>query len=121
MGQILLYPPNVKGWDGGEAWLNSATVLSRENFASALVQSPQMASSNSWLTQYGSMKPDVVAQHLVGTILQGDASPASLGKIESYLNGDGTSALGMLSYENFDERVRGAAYLTMAMPAYQLA
>jgi len=26
----------------------------------------------------------------------------------------------MLSGENYEERVRGAAYLTMAMPAYQL-
>jgi hypothetical protein len=28
--------------------------------------------------------------------------------------------MGGLSGENVDERVRGAAYLTMAMPAYQL-
>jgi hypothetical protein len=38
----------------------------------------------------------------------------------SYLSGSDQAALGMLSAENFDERVRGAAYLTMAMPAYQL-
>ena len=37
MGQILFSPPNVKGWDGGAAWLNSQTLLTRENFASGLV------------------------------------------------------------------------------------
>ena len=31
------------------------------------------------------------------------------------------AALAALSGENADERIRGAAYLTMAMPAYQLA
>ena len=33
MGQMLFYPPNVKGWDGGADWLNSDTMLTRENFA----------------------------------------------------------------------------------------
>jgi uncharacterized protein (DUF1800 family) len=33
MGQSLFAPPNVKGWDGGVAWLNSATLLARHNFA----------------------------------------------------------------------------------------
>jgi uncharacterized protein (DUF1800 family) len=36
MGQLLFAPPNVKGWPGGRAWLNTATVLARDNFAGAL-------------------------------------------------------------------------------------
>jgi hypothetical protein len=59
-------------------------------------------------------------RYLTDTILQGDASPTSLANLEAYLDGHGTSANGMLSGENFEERIRGAAYLTMAMPAYQL-
>ena len=57
---------------------------------------------------------------LVGTLLQGDASPASAARVQAYLDGSDTSALGQLSGENYEERMRGAAYLTMAMPAYQL-
>ena len=30
MGQQLFAPPNVKGWRGGQAWLNTATMLARE-------------------------------------------------------------------------------------------
>ena len=37
MGQDLFFPPNVKGWDGGPAWINSATMLERINFASRIV------------------------------------------------------------------------------------
>ena len=37
MGQQLFAPPNVKGWPGGQAWLNTSTVLARVNFAQALV------------------------------------------------------------------------------------
>lgn len=33
LGQELFAPPNVKGWDGGKAWLNSATLLLRNNLA----------------------------------------------------------------------------------------
>jgi hypothetical protein len=36
MGQPLFAPPNVKGWPGGRAWLNTATMLERDNFAAAL-------------------------------------------------------------------------------------
>ncbi|OHX19021.1 DUF1800 domain-containing protein [Chromobacterium sphagni] len=32
LGQDLFAPPNVKGWPGGEAWINSATLLTRKQF-----------------------------------------------------------------------------------------
>jgi uncharacterized protein (DUF1800 family) len=36
MGQTLFAPPNVKGWPGGTAWLNTSTILARHNFAHAI-------------------------------------------------------------------------------------
>jgi uncharacterized protein (DUF1800 family) len=33
MGQRLFAPPNVKGWPGGRTWLNTSTLLARNNFA----------------------------------------------------------------------------------------
>jgi hypothetical protein len=36
LGQPLFAPPNVKGWPGGRAWLNTSTVLQHDNFAAAL-------------------------------------------------------------------------------------
>lgn len=30
LGQNLFNPPNVKGWPGGDAWINSSTLLSRK-------------------------------------------------------------------------------------------
>jgi len=32
MGQNLFSPPNVKGWPGGETWINSSTLLARKQF-----------------------------------------------------------------------------------------
>jgi len=37
MGQDLLEPPNVKGWDGGRTWLSTNWLLERQNFAVGLV------------------------------------------------------------------------------------
>ena len=37
MGQTLFGPPNVKGWDGGRAWITSATLLLRYNLAGYMV------------------------------------------------------------------------------------
>jgi uncharacterized protein (DUF1800 family) len=119
MGQILFYPPNVKGWDGGAAWLNSQTMLTRENFASALMA--KMGDAPWMQHAMQSMDPASASRALTATILQGDVSPASTTQLAAYLNGTNVSALAALSGENADERIRGAAYLTMAMPAYQLA
>ncbi len=32
MGQNLFSPPNVRGWPGGEAWINTQTLLARKQF-----------------------------------------------------------------------------------------
>ena len=37
MGQILFAPPNVKGWDGGKAWITTSTLLFRYNLANYLI------------------------------------------------------------------------------------
>jgi len=37
LGQDLFAPPNVKGWDGGLAWITTNTLLARYNYAATLV------------------------------------------------------------------------------------
>jgi uncharacterized protein (DUF1800 family) len=36
LGQELLHPPSVKGWDGGREWINDGTLLLRMQVAAAL-------------------------------------------------------------------------------------
>jgi hypothetical protein len=38
LGEELFNPPNVKGWDGGIAWITTNSLLDRYNFAAALVE-----------------------------------------------------------------------------------
>ena len=37
LGQDLLLPPNVKGWDGGLSWITTSNLLNRYNYAGFLV------------------------------------------------------------------------------------
>ncbi len=38
LGQDLFAPPNVRGWPGGEAWINSSTLLVRKQMAERLLR-----------------------------------------------------------------------------------
>jgi len=118
MGQRLFFPPNVAGWPGGKNWLTSGTMIARQNFLTRLLDS-QAPAGSSWL-QGLPVASSPAARQLAQRILQGDAAPEALFELESYLSGAGTAVLAPLSVENYDQRVRGAAYLAMATPAYQL-
>ncbi len=41
LGQDLFDPPNVKGWDGGRAWITTGQLLARYNVALAVVGEPE--------------------------------------------------------------------------------
>lgn len=38
MGQQLFEPPNVKGWDGGRAWISTSSLFVRYNFAGMITR-----------------------------------------------------------------------------------
>lgn len=64
MGQQLFQPPNVKGWDGGERWINTATVFSRYNFCGSVVhgragkkQLGMMMKMSAGAEEFGFVKP----------------------------------------------------------------
>jgi uncharacterized protein (DUF1800 family) len=41
LGQDLFAPPNVKGWPGAEAWINSATLLQRKQMLERLFRAQE--------------------------------------------------------------------------------
>ena len=38
IGQAVFFPPNVKGWDGGRAWMNSSTLVGRANLVHQMIR-----------------------------------------------------------------------------------
>ena len=52
LGQGLLYPPSVKGWDGGRTWINSSTLLGRSNLVRQLITSDKTRFGKQPLQKY---------------------------------------------------------------------
>jgi uncharacterized protein (DUF1800 family) len=78
-GQSLFHPPNMKGWDGGRAWVSSATLLARSNATSDLVWGNRSMGipafdPESWASGNRVAAGDV-ARCLADLLLQGDLAP----------------------------------------------
>ena len=52
LGQLVFYPPNVKGWSGGKTWINSSTLLGRANLVRSVVENPQTRYGETTLVEY---------------------------------------------------------------------
>jgi uncharacterized protein (DUF1800 family) len=68
LGQGLLYPPSVKGWDGGRTWINSSTLLGRSNLMRRLITSQttrfSRLSLRDFLSARGLQKPEDMLSEL---------------------------------------------------------
>jgi uncharacterized protein (DUF1800 family) len=42
MGQNLMSPPNVKGWPGGETWINTTTLLARKQYLDRVTRAGEL-------------------------------------------------------------------------------
>jgi uncharacterized protein (DUF1800 family) len=78
-GQSLFYPPNVKGWDGGRAWISSASVLARANWAADLVwgnpaRAMEPFEPAAWAASHG-IAPDRTVPRLADLLLQDGIAP----------------------------------------------
>ncbi len=121
LGQALFRPPNVKGWDGGRAWINASTLLQRYNLAAAY------RGEGGRLARHAMPNVDFTA--LVGDALQKDASAVvdALGRRLHGSEPTGKERQSFVSFwieernkQNPDNALRALARLMMSTPRYQL-
>lgn len=125
MGQDLFQPPSVKGWDGGRAWINTATLYVRQNALVYLITGtrPSAFRAQADETNYdpahlathlgdAARDPEAVAEYLLRFMLGVPPAPERRDVVTKILaNGGG----------DIDrERLLGALCLISAMPEYQL-
>ena len=124
MGQQLYNPPNVAGWPGGRAWLNSGTWIERLNFANGLTSARGLGplaafDARRHLEEQGLRRADEVVEHFLGLLVDGRTTEPARRVLRDYLGvSPGTDLTA--DRRRLDERVRGLVYLVMAMPEYQL-
>jgi hypothetical protein len=115
-GQSLLEPPTVKGWDGGRAWLNSATVLTRAHLLQGLCQGGGKLGpgvpAGEILASHKLRDAAAATDFLLDVLVQTDVPEGVRGKLLAYAGGAGA---------DIDEAgFRGLAQLVMGLPEYQL-
>jgi uncharacterized protein (DUF1800 family) len=132
MGQNLLHPPSVKGWDGGETWLNGQTLLYRQNLALALctqdaryIRRPtpdSVADPADLLRKHGVSGDAAAVEFLVSLFLQGDVAGETRSRLVNYFKGARTQKPPV--YWTADDTARHPAravcHLVLTLPEFQL-
>src|SRR5262249_13233912 len=127
LGQGLLAPPSVKGWDGGPARLNAQTLLGRNSLALALTSSEDSRFGSRCdpaevLTRHGAKTDAERVDFLLKLFLQGDVPDAARDKLLDYLKA--TKDVKFPAYWSADDianhRTRAVTHLVLTLPEYQL-
>jgi uncharacterized protein (DUF1800 family) len=138
LGQELLAPPNVKGWDGGLSWITTNTLLARYNQAAILVdgqgdlgahgqrpaqkQAAAMANAaardmapvnvNSIVGEWERHDSATLISALKNRFVPGQLSPEHRDVLDAYLANRS---------ELTDQDIRHVIRLLMSTPEYQIA
>ena len=121
-GQVPFYPPNVAGWPGGAAWMNSGSLLARANGANQLLFGKTSFDVGQYLDQNQIATAGDLVDHLLTLLVDGqvpDATRSTLVDYASAGNGD-TASLTAIPVAKRDAQVRGTTYLIMSGPEYHL-
>jgi uncharacterized protein (DUF1800 family) len=124
MGQDLLNPPDVSGWRGGAAWINSSTLFERFNWGNRLAMGrdstkPYFVDVPAQLQAHTVSSSDGLVNYYLGLLVDGDVTPEARQALVDYLN-----AAGPLALDNgaaLDLKARGLVHLALATPTFQLA
>lgn len=127
MGQDLLAPPTVKGWDGDKAWLTTTTVINRFNFARDLApgynnQPSAALAPKQLIADFGIDSAEKLVDHMLQRFGPLEVSAEAKAKLVEYVKAP-EQAKGPVfpAPQAWDGKVRGVAHLVMALPEFQLA
>ena len=127
LGQHVFFPPSVKGWDGGQAWLNGHTILARQNLALALTSTEDLRfgrrTDPAALAIKQGLKSDTeTVDFFLRLFLQGDVPAQSRKKLLDYAARSRKSAVPAYWTEEdaADHRVRSLCHLVLTLPEFQL-
>lgn len=127
LGQNVFFPPSVKGWDGGQAWLNGQTLLYRQNLALALTSTEDsrflMKTDPAALARrQGKTRDEEVVDFFLQLFLQGDVPPSSRSRLMEYMTRATRQNLPFYwtDEDAANHRIRSLAHLVLTLPEYQL-
>lgn len=125
MGQILLEPPSVFGWDWETSWLSSSTLLARYQFATDIIAARGTGSTSfrpEKLIDLTLTDPGAIVDAVTGILgVTDQLSAADRSALITYLTDGNPSASVNLNDQNFRTlKLNGLFGLVLQSPAYQL-
>lgn len=123
MGQVLLEPPTVFGWDWESSWISSTTLLARYNFARDIVSSRGAGKFRpEKLVDLDLTVPSQILEAVTDALgVTDQLSDADEAELIAYLTDDGTNpTLDLNDYDVRNAKLHGLFALVMESPAYQL-
>lgn len=135
MGQTLFDPPNVAGWPGDQLsanWLNSGAWMTRLNYLDALLVRGSLtgkASASAFnlqqiVTANRLSTPEEFVDHFSDFLLDGPLAADRRAQILNYFTAAGNGSRQWITLAGGKSyplnRMRGALYLLLASPEYQL-
>jgi uncharacterized protein (DUF1800 family) len=128
MGMFIYNPPDVSGWDWGTAWIGSATLLERLNFANQLTS---IRGENArfgldpvaFLQRLNATTPTQIVDRALDVLVEGDVPPETREALVAYLNNGYTGRPEEFTRDaaRVDRTIRGLVHLIMSTPIYQMA
>ena len=115
MGQQLLEPPDVAGWDLGKTWFSTGAMLARMNFAAQLTTNQRFALRDAF-RPVGST-PDAVLSEALDRLMPADYADSSRTALMDYLRSGGTWSG---SDAQLLVKVPGIVHLILGSGEYQL-
>src|SRR5262245_408698 len=126
MGQNVFHPPSVKGWDGGQTWLNGQTLLFRQNLALDMCRRPagdqQPATAFAVAQAHGMKSDEELAGFFLDLFLQGDVPEETRKKVCDYAKSARTQKVPSYwtKQDVAEHRVISLCHLVMTLPEFQL-
>jgi uncharacterized protein (DUF1800 family) len=128
MGQDILNPPNVKGWDGGPLWMNTTTLLARYNFAKFILNDGALVDAESARARSyppkldhllaGAQTAEESVDRLTATLLGEKLSGEKRAVLVNVLHSGGQTF--DPSTPEATSKLRSLAYLIASTPNFQL-
>jgi uncharacterized protein (DUF1800 family) len=114
MGQILLEPPDVSGWDAGQTWFSTSAMLARMNFASSLATNQKFNLATA--AKSAARTPEALLSFLTDALVGVPFDSSTMSELSNYLRATGAWTG---SDVQLQAKAPGLVHLIAGSPEYQ--
>jgi hypothetical protein len=131
LGQNLFNPPSVKGWDGGQTWLNGQTLLTRQNLALTICETRQRRTDEDrdsaplptlLANQYSKNDDGETVEFFLKLFLQDDVPAATRRRLRGYAAQARKQSypVDWSEQTKAEHQLTSVCHLALTLPEYQL-